>query len=77
MYIPSLYRGNGYGKQLFNKLLRAGREFGCSSFLLDTAKFMTAAQHIYKSVGFIERKEYPESEVPTIFRPYWLFMEKK
>ena len=77
MYIRPLYRGNGYGKQLLNKLLRAGREFGCSSFLLDTAKFMTAAQHIYKSAGFIERKEYPESEVPAIFRPYWLFMEKK
>ncbi len=77
MYIRPPYRGRGYGKQMLNKLLEAGREFGCSTFLLDTAKFMTAAQHIYKSAGFIEREEYPESEIPAIFRQHWLFMEKK
>jgi len=61
---------------MLNKLLEAGREFGCSTFVLDTAKFMTAAQHIYRSAGFVEREEYPESEVPATFQPYWLFMEK-
>jgi len=75
MYIRPTYRGRGYGKQMLNKLLGAGRKFGCSTFVLDTAKFMTAAQHIYKSAGFKERKEYPESEIPAAFRPYWLFME--
>ncbi|MFB0502607.1 MAG: GNAT family N-acetyltransferase [Candidatus Bathyarchaeia archaeon] len=76
MYIRPPYRGRGYGKQMLSKLLEAGREFGCSTFLLDTAKFMTAAQHIYRSAGFKERKEYPESEIPATFLPYWLFMEK-
>lgn len=77
MYIRPPYRGRGYGKQLLKTLLKAGREFGCSTFLLDTAKFMTTAQHLYTSAGFQERAEYPESEVPATFRPYWLFMEKK
>lgn len=77
MYIRPLYRGRGYGKQMLNKLLEVGREFGCSSFLLETSKFMTLAQHIYKSAGFTERDEYPESETPTIFRPYQKYMEKK
>jgi len=76
MYIRPFYRGRGYGKQMLDKLLEAGREFGCSTFLLDTAKFMTAAQHIYRSAGFKEREEYPESEIPATFLPYWLFMEK-
>ena len=76
MYIRPLYRGRGHGKQMLNKLLEAGREFECSSFLLDTAKFMTAALHIYRSAGFKEREEYPESEIPATFLPYWLFMEK-
>ena len=62
---------------MLNKLLEVGEDFGCSTFLLDTAKFMTTAQHIYKSAGFKERAEYPENEIPAIFRPYWLFMEKK
>jgi ribosomal protein S18 acetylase RimI-like enzyme len=76
MYIRPFYRGRGYGKQMLNKLLKVGRRFGCSSFLLETSKFMTVAQHIYKSVGFMEREEYPESETPTIFRQYQLYMEK-
>ncbi len=76
MYIRPLYRGRGYGKQMLNKLLEVGREFGCSSFVLETSKFMAAAQHIYKSAGFIEREEYPESETPIIFRQYQVFMEK-
>ena len=77
MYIRPLYRGRGYGKQMLDKLLEVGREFGCSSFLLETSKFMTVAQHIYKSAGFVEREEYPESETPEIFRSYQIFMEKK
>ena len=76
MYIRPLYRGRGYGKQMLNKLLEVGREFGCSSFLLETSKFMTLAQYIYRSAGFIEREEYPESETPIILRQYQLFMEK-
>jgi GNAT superfamily N-acetyltransferase len=46
MYIRPFYRGRGYGKQMLNKLLEVGRRFGCSSFLLETSKFMTVAQHI-------------------------------
>jgi len=77
MYIRPAYRGKGYGKKMLNKLLEFGREFGWSSFLLETGKFMTVAQHIYKSVGFVEREEYPESETPTMLRQYQLFMGKK
>jgi ribosomal protein S18 acetylase RimI-like enzyme len=77
MYIHPRYRGRGYGKQLLEKLLDVGKELRCSSFLLETSKFMTVAQHIYTSAGFIERDEYPESETPPILRQYQLFMEKK
>lgn len=77
MYIRPLYRGRGYGKQMLNRLLDLGREFGCSSFQLETSKFMIAAQYIYKSVGFTEREEYPESETPIPLRSYQIYMEKK
>ena len=77
MYIRPLHRGKGYGKQMVNELLKAGRELGCSSFILETSNFMTVAQHIYRSAGFVEREEYPESETPTILRPYQMYMEKK
>ena len=77
MYIRPPYRGRGYGKQMLNKLLEAGKEFGCSSFLLETSKFMVVAQHIYRSAGFVERGEYLDSETPIVLRQYQLFMEKK
>ncbi|UCH03158.1 MAG: GNAT family N-acetyltransferase, partial [Candidatus Bathyarchaeota archaeon] len=77
MYIRPAYRGRGYGKLLLNTLLEAGRAFGCASFLLETSTFMMVARHLYKSVGFVERDEYPESETPSILRQYQIYMEKK
>lgn len=76
MYNRPQYRGNGYGKKMLNRLLEAGRELGCSTFILDSAKFMAAAHHIYRSAGFNDRGEYPESEPPDILRKYWIYMEK-
>ena len=76
MYIRSKYRGNGYGKEMLELLLKKGQEFGFSSIRLDTGKFMAAAQQVYKLAGFQKRERYLESEVPTSFLPHWLFMEK-
>jgi GNAT superfamily N-acetyltransferase len=76
MYIQPSYRGKGYGKLLLNKLLEKGRVFGCSTFRLETSRFMKAAQHIYNSAGFVERGEYPEVETPVMRRQYQIFMEK-
>lgn len=77
MYIRPKYRGNGYGKKMLQKLLEKGKEFGYSTIQLDTGRFMTAAQHVYRSAGFQEREEYPESEVPLELRHYWIYMKKK
>jgi ribosomal protein S18 acetylase RimI-like enzyme len=76
MFIQPSFRGRGYGKQLLNKLLEKGREFGFSAFRLETSKFMKAAQHIYRSAGFVEIGEYPEVETPVMLRQYQVFMEK-
>lgn len=77
MYIRPPYRGRGYGKQMLNKLLEAGREIGCATFVLETSQFMAVAQHIYTSAGFVEREEYPASETPPTLRQYQRFMELK
>ncbi len=76
MYVKPEYRGKGLGKALLQQLLRKGQEFGFSLILLETGKFMTAAHRLYRSAGFAERPEYPETEVPPELRPLWLFMEK-
>ena len=71
------YRGRGFGRKLLNKVLEAGRGLGCSSFKLSTPKFALAAQHLYRSAGFEEGDEYPESEVHKELRQHWIYMEKK
>ena len=77
MYNRPQYRGRGLGKKMLNKLLEAGRELECKTFLLDSARFMSAAHHIYRWAGFTDRDEYPESEPPQVLRKYWIYMEKK
>jgi len=77
MYIRPELRGKGFGKALLQQLLAKGKEFGFSTVYLDTALFMKAAQHIYRSAGFFEREQYPESEIPQPVRHLWLYMEKR
>ncbi|MCJ7631652.1 GNAT family N-acetyltransferase, partial [Candidatus Bathyarchaeota archaeon] len=76
MYIRPAYRGKGYGKALLHQLLHKAKEFGYHSIYLDSPPFLTTAHHLYHSNGFIDREEYPETEVPQQLRSKWLFMEK-
>ena len=80
MYNRPEYRGKGYAKQLFNRLIEEGRKIGVTCFQLQTPIFSLAAQHIYRSAGFREVEEYPESlmpSLPPILQPYSIYMEKK
>jgi ribosomal protein S18 acetylase RimI-like enzyme len=76
MYIKPEYQGKGLGKKMLQLLLRRGKEYGFSAIYLETGSFMRNAQHLYRSVGFYNRGEYPETEVPPQLRHVWLFMEK-
>jgi GNAT superfamily N-acetyltransferase len=77
MYIGPDHRGKGYGKMLLDQLLGAAKELGCTAVVLETGRFMLAAQHIYRSAGFVEREPYPKVETPPQLRPYWICMEKR
>jgi GNAT superfamily N-acetyltransferase len=76
MYIKPGYQGRGFGKALFQRLLENGRDFGYTRAYLETGKFMTVAQNMYRSAGFVERSEYAETEVPQQMRDIWMFMER-
>ncbi len=76
MYIRPTHRGKGYGKALLQQLLKKAKEFRYHSIYLESGPFMTTAHHLYHSVGFVERNEYPETEVPQQLRSKWLYMEK-
>ena len=78
MYIRPAYRGKGYGKALLQQLLKKAKEFGYHSVYLDTGPFMTAAHRVYRSLGFVDCNEYPESEaqiLPPQLRSQWRYLE--
>jgi GNAT superfamily N-acetyltransferase len=76
MYIRSGYRRKGYGRALLNELIHKAKEFGYHKIFLDTGAFMSSAQRLYLSFGFINKAEYPETEVPMQIRSKWVYMEK-
>jgi ribosomal protein S18 acetylase RimI-like enzyme len=77
MYIKPEYQGKGLGKKMLQLLLSEAKEYGFSAVYLETGSFMATAQHLYRSAGFHDREEYPETEVPPQLRHVWLFMEKE
>ena len=76
MYIKPEYRGNGTGKALLQKLLGLAKDYGYHSIYLDSGNFMKDAHRLYRSLGFVDRAPYIESEIPPELTPYWVFMEK-
>ena len=75
MFIRPEFQGKGYGKEMMNLLIEKARELGYSTLRLDTAYFLEAAVHIYKSAGFKERGKYPGTESEG--EPHYIYMEKK
>ena len=74
-------RGNGYAIKLMNKLEEKAIEYGFTSLRLDTAKFNTPAQKLYRKIGYKEIPRYREitrNENENIIRYYEekVYMEK-
>lgn len=77
MYVRPSCRGRGIGRALLEALIQEATIAGYPRMRLDSARFMTEAHRLYRSAGFEEIDEYPESEIPEEFRKHWIFMEKR
>lgn len=75
MYVRPEFRGRGIGSALVHTLIQEAREIGYPRMRLDSTRFMREAHALYRSVGFREIEEYPESEIPEEYRSHWVFME--
>ncbi|WP_247716477.1 GNAT family N-acetyltransferase [Sinomicrobium weinanense] len=52
IYVAKAYRGNGFGKQIVNKLLQIARAKKAGQIVIETSSKMTTALSMYRSLGF-------------------------
>jgi len=75
VYVRPNQRGSGAGRALIQTLIADLREAGYTAIRLDTGTFMTAAEKLYRSLGFTDIAPYDESETPKDFRHHAIFLE--
>jgi GNAT superfamily N-acetyltransferase len=76
MYVEPAFRRFGAGRGILKQLIRAADDVGYRRVRLDSPDFMTAAQALYRSCGFVDIEPYAESEIPDEFKSYLVFMER-
>ena len=77
LYVRPVARGTGLGRGLSEVAIDEARAMGMRSVLIDTSIWLTAAQALYRSMGFYEIARYPESENDLSFDPYLVYMERR
>ena len=63
------YQGRGYGKEVLTQLEAQAKTLGYKKLVLDTSKAQVAAQHLYRSFGYGEKKR-------ELWRVEIIFFEK-
>lgn len=77
MYVRPEHRGRGIGRGLLSRLIEDAGEIGCSSIVLDSARYMASAHALYRSMGFEEIDAYPETEMGEDFRRHMVYMARE
>ena len=62
MYVRPPARGRGVSRLILTQLIEDARSLACHRVRLDTLHFMTEAQGLYRSFGFVNAEPYPQSE---------------
>ena len=76
MYVDPAIRRAGAGRAILDYLLAAATSAGYPRVRLDSPRFMTAAHALYRGAGFVDIEPYAESEIPDMYKPYLIFMER-
>ena len=76
MYVVPGFRGSHIGSAILDRLIDSARAMGATTLRLDTCRFMSDAQRLYRSRGFGERGPYEGTEIPPALQPHWVFFER-
>jgi GNAT superfamily N-acetyltransferase len=75
MYVRPAAQGLGVGRAILAQLLQDARAEGYATVRLETLRFMTVAQAMYRSFGFVEVSGFDGSEAAnTVLEPLTIFM---
>jgi GNAT superfamily N-acetyltransferase len=77
MYVDPRWRDRHVGSAILDQLLDEAGTRGARIVRLDTCRFMTAAQGLYRSRGFLERPPYEGTEIPERLQQHWIFFERR
>jgi GNAT superfamily N-acetyltransferase len=77
MYVRPHLRRRGVGRALLRCMLEEGHAMGYARIRLDSARFMTGAHALYRSLGFREIAPYEGCEMPKEYQPHWIYMERE
>ena len=76
MYVRPAAQGLGVGRAILARLVQAARTEGYATVRLETLRFMTTAQAMYRAFGFVEVPRFDGSEAATAaLDPFTIFME--
>ncbi len=67
MFVLPEYQGKGYGRLLLEHAITYSQEQHYSKMCLDTRKQFSAAQYLYRSVGFQETDRYNDNERAELY----------
>lgn len=77
MYVVPEARGLHIASGMLDRLIAEAQRTGATTLRLDTCLFMTDAQRLYRSRGFVEREAYEGTEIPPRLQHLWLFFERR
>ncbi len=73
LFVQPEFRSLGIGKQLVQASIHESQKLGYTHMRLDTLKFMTNAQALYRSLGFYDIEPY--RDMSPALKQYICFME--